>query len=676
MLHERGAPEVSTTRSAGGADAPAAPARGASGGTRLMLMRAIAAFAVRRSRLPPGSRTADAAAARHADGTARRLARQSKALAALAEIDRAILSRARTDQLIESVLRNAPAVIACDILAITVLPTDIEPQSRTYLKSAGGETVEHRPDCDAQTLRRLAAEPRGLCLDVPGDDALAAPLAQRGAQRILLLPVFVEAHLTAVIAAGFMSSALPADEQRTYTRDFADRLGVAFTAGLHRESRYLEGHFDSLTALPNRRFLSERLLAEISRSQREGLRLALVFINLDAFKKVNDCAGYAAGDAVLREAAARLKQSLREQDILARFGADEFVALLPAIPASINAAKVAEKLSSVLAERYLVAGEEYDLGASIGVSIYPDDGQDATRLLHCADVAMSRGKANGRGQVMFFEERINAEVLSRAAFERDLKHAVRQNQLTVVYQPLINLSDGSMVGAEALVRWQHPQRGLVLPGDFIPIAEQSVLIEHIGDYVRQTVCKQYDAWLARGLAPTRISLNVSTREIARPDFAERIESLLREAEMRPFCLELEITESMLVDTSSRALATLKYLHDRGVRIAIDDFGTGYSSLSYLSRLPFDVLKIDRAFVKDIGRSDEADSIVGAIIAMAHSLGKEIVAEGVETEQQRRVLAEKGVEVGQGYLWSKATTPEHYAELSSAWAPGRRIFPLT
>jgi EAL domain-containing protein (putative c-di-GMP-specific phosphodiesterase class I) len=262
-------------------------------------------------------------------------------------------------------------------------------------------------------------------------------------------------------------------------------------------------------------------------------------------------------------------------------------------------------------------------------------------------------------------------VLSRASFERDLKQAIRQEQLSVVYQPLINLADGSIVGAEALVRWNHPERGLVPPNEFIPIAEQSALIEHIGEYVRHTVCQQYGMWLARAVAPTRVSLNVSTREITRPDFTERIDRLLRDTAMRPFCLELEVTESMLVDTSSRALETLKYLHDKGVRIAIDDFGTGYSSLAYLSRLPFDVLKIDRAFVKELGRSDEADSIISAIVAMAHSLGKEVVAEGVETEDQRMLLAEKGVEVGQGYLWSKALSAGQYAELAAAWADAQR-----
>jgi EAL domain-containing protein (putative c-di-GMP-specific phosphodiesterase class I) len=208
---------------------------------------------------------------------------------------------------------------------------------------------------------------------------------------------------------------------------------------------------------------------------------------------------------------------------------------------------------------------------------------------------------------------------------------------------------------------------MVTPGEFIAIAEQSSLIEQMGDFVRETVCRQYQSWLASGVAPSRISLNVSSREISRPDFVEHIESLLRETGMRPFCLELEITETLLVDNSSRALSTLKRLHDKGVRIAIDDFGTGYSSLAYLRHMPFDVLKIDKAFVADLGKNQESDSIVSAIVAIARSLGKELVAEGVETEQQRAALAQKGVEIGQGFLWSKATSPEQYAHLSRASA---------
>jgi diguanylate cyclase (GGDEF)-like protein len=594
-------------------------------------------------------------------------ARQHEALSALAEIDRAVLSSASTERVIQSLLRKAPPVIGCDVFAVTMLPTDAQPQARTLVVRAGGDALEHRPGCDLASVQSLSSDPHGRWLEHAQSHGIGSCLAAEGARHVLLIPVFVDALMTAVLAIGMTDAAGLTDEGRTYAADFAARLGVALTASTHRENHYLEGHYDSLTGLPNRRHLTERLTTEISRAQRDGLRLALVFINLDEFKKVNDSAGYGGGDAVLREASARLKGCLREQDVLARYGADEFLALLPGIAADFNAGKVAEKLSAVLSEPFPLSGEEYHLGASIGVSLYPDDGRDAAKLLHSADVAMSRAKAGGAGRIMFFEERINSEVASRAALERDLRQAVHQQQLTVEYQPMIDLRNGKVVGAEALLRWRHPQRGLVTPAEFIAIAEQSSLIEQMGDFVRHTVCRQYQSWLASGVAPSRISLNVSGREISRPDFVEHIEALLRDTGMRPFCLELEITETLLVDNSSRALSTLKRLHEKGVRIAIDDFGTGYSSLAYLRHMPFDVLKIDRAFVADIGKNQESDSIVAAIVAIARSLGKELVAEGVETEQQRAALAQKGVEIGQGFLWSKSTSPEQYARLSRASA---------
>ncbi|HEX2826785.1 MAG TPA: bifunctional diguanylate cyclase/phosphodiesterase [Burkholderiales bacterium] len=595
-------------------------------------------------------------------------ARQHRALEAFAQIDRAVLASASTEVLVREVLRKAPAVIGCDVFAVTMLPTDTQPQAITLLDDGDAAPAELRPSCDARTLKVLAVEPHGLWLERADADPLGVFAAERGAREVLLVPVFVDASMTAVLTVGTRAGRSLGDQGRTYACDFAARLGVALTASIHRAVRYLEGHYDALTGLPNRRSLTDRLSAEIARSQRDGLAFALVFINIDEFKKVNDCAGYAGGDEVLREAAARLKRSLREQDVLARYGADEFLALLPAIPSDLHAGKAAEKIAAVLAEPYVVGGETYHLGASIGVALYPDDGRDSTRLLHNADVAMSRAKASGSGRVMFFEERINSELTSRAALERDLRQAVHHRQLTVAYQPLVELATGRIVGAEALLRWEHPQRGAVGPGEFIGIAEQTALIEPMGDYVRETACRQFQRWSASGVAPLRISLNVSSREILRDDFVPRIELLLGETGMRPFCLELEITESLLVDSSSQAIATLQRLHDKGVRIAIDDFGTGYSSLAYLRRMPFDVLKIDRAFVSDIGKDAGSDSILSAIVAIAKSLGKEIVAEGVETEEQREVLLRHGVDIGQGYLWSPATTPEQYSSLMRACPP--------
>lgn len=598
---------------------------------------------------------------------AARAERQALALSTLAEIDRAILSRANSYRIMQTVLEDVRAVISCDVLAITLLGNDTQPQARMVMSTARG-LCEDRCDLDPATLQFLTSHLDGRWADEGADHPFLIPLASLGAEHILLLPIFVDANLSAVLTLGLTGQRVLTDEQRTYARDFADRFGVVLTAGSRDESLHVEGRYDALTALPNRRSLTQRLAEEISRAQREQSRFAVLFVGLDGFKRVNESIGHAGGDSVLQEAASRMKLNLREQDIIARLSGDQFVALLPAIPDTVGPGKTAAKLIAVLAQPFTAGQQSHDLGASIGICIYPDDGRNADKLLHSAELAMSRAKRGGRGQYVFFEEQVDARISERVTLERDLRLAIGDNQLIVMYQPLIDLRTGKLTAVEALLRWQHPRRGFVQPGDFIGVAEQSTLIERIGEYVRQAVCEQYGRWEASGVAPERISVNVSSREIRRKDFAENIERLLRDTGMRPFSLELEITESMLVEDSAHVLSVLRRLHDRGVRIAIDDFGTGYSCLGYLKQFPFDVLKIDRTFVSGIGTGDGSDAIFSAIVAMAHSLGKEVVAEGVETEQQHLFVANNGCDVGQGYLWSRPTSADDFVQYARALKP--------
>ena len=598
---------------------------------------------------------------------AARAERQALALSALAEIDRAILSRAETYRIMHTVLGDVRAVISCDVLSITLLGDDTRPQADMVISTAAG-VCEDRCDLDPATLQFLTSHPDGWVTEPCADYPFLTPLAALGAKYLLLLPVFLDANVAAVLSVGLTGQRALSDEQRTYARDFADRFGVAITAGSRNSGLHVEGRYDALTALPNRRFMTQRLAQEISRAQREESRFAVLFVGLDRFKRVNESAGHSGGDAVLQEAARRMKLNLREQDIIARSSGDQFVALLPSIPDTVGPGKTAAKLIAVLSQPFLTGEQTHELGASIGICIYPDDGRNADKLLHSAELAMARAKRVGRGQYVFFEEEVDARISERVTLERDLRLAIGDNQLVVMYQPQIDLRTGKVAAVEALLRWQHPQRGLVQPGDFIGVAEQSTLIERIGEHVRQSVCEQYRRWAAIGLAPQRISVNVSTREILRKDFADNIERLLQETGVRPFALELEITESMLVEDSVHVLSMLKRLHDRGVRIAIDDFGTGYSCLGYLKQFPFDVLKIDRTFVSGIGTGDGSDAIFSAIVAMAHSLGKEVVAEGVETEQQHRFVAHNGCDVGQGYLWSRPTSADDLTQYARTLIP--------
>ena len=577
-----------------------------------------------------------------------------RALKAFSEIDRAILSRAGPDRLVELVLRHLPAFFRCESLCVTVLDPGLvvrEGALDCNDDQCGMRSVDRRPVSPA-IARHLASKPDGAWTNHLAGDAFLVPLAQHGASGALLLPVFIDANLAAILSIGLAGGDRPGAQQQVVARDFADRLGVALTAVARTEELYTHAYLDRTTSLPNRRYLDEQLVREIARTRREQNRLALLFINLDGFKKVNESAGYAGGDLVLEEVSQRLRNRLRGGDLVARFNGDEFVVVLSKIAASRDATVVAEQLLAELGKPYPSAGQEHHLGASIGISVFPDDAQTGEQLVRNGDLAMSAAKAAGRGRYSFYDASIHSEVLARSALERDLRSALRNRELVLFYQPQIDMQSGRVVGAEALVRWNHPQRGMIPPADFIGFAEQSSLIEELGEYVMRMACTQYRAWECAGVAPPRVSVNVTSREIRRPGFVEKVETVLRETGLRPYCLELEITEGLLMETSKGTAETLQRLNDRGFRVAIDDFGTGYSSLAYLKRLPFDVLKIDRLFVKDIGTGDRSEAIVVAIAGVAHGLGKQMVAEGVETEQQRAFLAQLGCAVGQGYLWSR------------------------
>ena len=430
-----------------------------------------------------------------------------------------------------------------------------------------------------------------------------------------------------------------------------------------QELLHLANH-DALTGLANRTLLLDRIGQAIAQARRSGRLAALLFLDLDRFKTINDSLGHDAGDRVVIEVGRRLQAAVREADTVARLGGDEFVVLLADLPHERAAAALAQKILGALFEPMLIQGHELSPASSIGVSMYPKDGEDGKTLLKNADAAMYQAKALGRGNFQFYAQEMNARTLDRLTLESGLRHAVERGELQLMYQPQIDLADGAVVGVEALLRWQPAGGRLVMPDDFIPIAEETGLIVPIGEWVLRTACAQHLAWRRAGLRDVRIAVNLSARQFRQPDLDAMVARVLADTGCSPSCLELEITETVLMERPDSAAQTLQALSDMGVQLAIDDFGTGYSSLSYLKRFPIHALKIDRSFVRDIpGDSDDA-AIAGAVIALAHSMGLTVVAEGVETPQQRDFLRGQRCDHAQGYYFSEPVNAVALARMLS------------
>jgi diguanylate cyclase (GGDEF)-like protein/PAS domain S-box-containing protein len=419
------------------------------------------------------------------------------------------------------------------------------------------------------------------------------------------------------------------------------------------EKIWWQANYDALTGLPNRFFYQERLAAAIERAEKEGTAVGVLFFDLDRFKQINDSLGHLLGDQLLQDVAGRLKERLRGGDIIARVGGDEFTILLPTISSEKQAAVVAQKLLDALDAPFFIEGHELFVTASIGISMAPQDGRDITTLLRNADVAMYRAKEQGRDSYRVYNETMNARTLDRLVLETHLRRALERDEFILLYQPQINLRTGEVIGVEALLRWENPHLGRVSPAQFIPIAEETGLIIEIGDWVLREACQQAAYWQRNGRF-YRMSVNLSARQFELKDLPERVAQALSASQMAPQYLDLELTETTLLRGLSAA-ESLQRLKDRGVRLSVDDFGTGYSSLSYLRHFPLDVLKIDRSFVQGLAEDRKSEAVVRALIELAHGVGLEVIAEGVETEMQRTALVAMNCDAMQGYLVSAPTT---------------------
>jgi diguanylate cyclase (GGDEF)-like protein len=607
---------------------------------------------------------------------AAQLDRQFQALATAAEIDRAVLSTTDVAGIMETVIARVRDVCPCDLVMITLVAPDGTKSLPGILHDHRDSTSKHlRVDLRLADVQELLDESETLALPLAGEalPSYLTPMEELGATSLFVLPLRYQNQLIGVIALGDSGGPPPPEEYRLQARRLADQAAVALTNARMLDQVRTLAFVDSLTGLPNRLSYKERLSQALDDAHRDEKLVAAFFIDLDHFSRINDTLGHDAGDQLLQQVANRLRASCRGRDDqvthaseliapeVARLGGDEFTVIMPGLADPEDAAKLARRILSSLAHPVRIGEQEVFVNASIGIAIYPFDGEDLETLLMHADTAMYKAKEHGGSSYQTFSRSMNATALQRLTLENDLRRALDRDEFEVHYQPIVDAATGLVCGAEALIRWRHPELGLLLPSEFIPLAEENGLIVPLGEWVLRTTCRQNREWQTAGLHRIRVVSNLSSRQLKR-SLADTVGRALQASSLEARYVGLELTESMLVNHEKESTDTLHALRSMGLHLAVDDFGTGYSSFSYLKHFPLDALKIDRSFVREIASHPDDAAITTAIIAMGHALGLRVVAEGVETEDQRGILKKQGCDEMQGYLFSRPVSAEEFAKL--------------
>ena len=593
-----------------------------------------------------------------------KLGDQFQILSALSEIDREILSSLSIDKIVQAVLIHLQKVTHACAVNISIFNDGSTDSMDVYGIDSKGKLLTLQQQSLSNNIKHLLIQsPKGSWLMkevIPSLGDVEKTNADAAKQFILPL-IWKDQTL------GYLMLLIPLESEqdldnKEFVQDYADRIAVALFTKNREQMLIRQARIDALTGLPNRLLFVEQLQKEIAQAELAHQKLAVLYIDLDHFKKVNDSFGHSTGDQLLCDAAKRLQDSIRETDTVARLGGDEFAIIIPQLNSTHQASSIATQAINTLSTPFVIHGEENIVAASIGIAIYPYDGEGVIDLMRNSDIAMYRAKEKSGRQYVFFEESMNAEVVSRVTIERELRRAISERQFVLHYQPQVDPETNIIHGAEALVRWQHPEKGLLSPGHFITIAEDSGLIAEIGQIVLTDACAQYRIWRNEGILLDYVAVNVSVKQFCRENFLQQVKTVLRNNAIPAHCLELEITESVLMDDAQAVPDILEKLKALGVQLSIDDFGTGYSSMSYLERLPFDTLKIDQSFVSKIDKHAKGGVIAGTIAAMAHALGKKIVAEGVETQTQLDFLRAHRCELMQGYFFSRPLPAYEFSQL--------------
>ena len=609
-----------------------------------------------------------------------RLGRQFDVMTTLSAIDRAILYDLEIDRVMEEVLVSLRQIfnLRCVGIAVTDRDTPDEMELYTIGQDENRAMVKRRHVGDDSRSILLANADDSWST---GENSASALMSQQhgwDAQHTFNFPISSKSGIGGLMLLGFSERIELENEDIENIRDFADRIGVALTSAARDEALYRQARYDNLTGLPNRFLLVERLKQEISQATRSDKQFAVLYVDLDRFKQVNDSLGHAAGDELLKEAAHRLRECVRDSDTVARVGGDEFTIILSGFGDAQVAGIVADHVLTEMDKPFSISGTEQFVTASIGVVVYPQDGATANELLNNADTAMYRSKASGRSTVVFFEENMTTEAVRVATLDRDLRHALAEQQLTLHYQPQIDLRTGNICAVEALVRWQHPERGLLSPTAFVEFAEDSGLIVAVGEFVLREACRQFCAWRNAGINVGRVSVNVSGKQFRQLEFVQLVDQIVVETGMPAGKLTMEITENVLLHDVDQVSQVLTLLRANGIRIELDDFGTGYSSMSYLEKLPVNALKIDRAFVRTIDAAGRGGVIAKLVLDMARSLNMSVIAEGIQQPEHLAFMRANNCDIGQGFLFSKPLTAEGIGTFYANWNLVTRntLFPRT